>query len=370
MKDSSSPIRLAIHVGRATRDRRDHLLGVLEESHGRFDVCLRDDETDDVWGDGFRRLIRGCDVLWTLDPVRTLAVAGTPNRVAAAVVMDVTGAAHQDIEVVESQCPGTFLSLFDVFVADADVKAHGRAWGTADVVAALAHTQGPPDKVGIGAEAWTNRYESAPNTLARTWLPVAGTLPIKMRKSMDATQRRGLAAQLRALKKRPSAMGARRVLDFGCGTGRFAPLLVEVGFEDYLGIDPSPSVIKEAAKANPGTSFQSGGVTQLGAFSEASFDLILCSTVMIHLIEEDQRTSLEEFSRLLKPGGLLVFLEDFVGKRQAEDDASLLSKALQFEQFMLSVHRCLQRSPSLVGIRTLHYEHDWFARAAIVSLEV
>lgn len=103
----------------------------------------------------------------------------------------------------------------------------------------------------------------------------------------------------------------KRVLDYGCGEGRFSFELLDRGAAHVTGIDISEARI-EAAKERA----RERGVQERVAFSTAdahatgltagSFDLVIGSDILHHL---DLEAALLELKRLLAPGGTAVFVE-------------------------------------------------------------
>jgi ubiquinone/menaquinone biosynthesis C-methylase UbiE len=96
-----------------------------------------------------------------------------------------------------------------------------------------------------------------------------------------------------------------RLLDVGCGTGRFAVLAAERLGARVWGIDPSPGML-EQARARPGAG--AVGWRQAGAerlpFKTGWFDGVHTHLVL-HLVD-DRAAALREFARVLAPGGTLV----------------------------------------------------------------
>jgi SAM-dependent methyltransferase len=113
-----------------------------------------------------------------------------------------------------------------------------------------------------------------------------------------------------------------RVLDAGCGPGWYSTWLLDHGAR-VVGCDVSPKMI-ELARQRTGDRAELH-VANLGQpldFLETStFDLIVSALAMGHI--RDWAALLREFSRVLKPGGLLVFsvehpFADYV-RRESED---------------------------------------------------
>lgn len=123
---------------------------------------------------------------------------------------------------------------------------------------------------------------------------------------IDFCQRRALEPWLRA------APGL-RALDVGCGVGRWSRLLASRG-ACVTGIDLSPTMIAEAERraAASGLADRCRFLVQDSAALEigASFDLILCVTVLQHMLDIGAlRCALQRMARHLAPHGRLIVLE-------------------------------------------------------------
>jgi len=96
-----------------------------------------------------------------------------------------------------------------------------------------------------------------------------------------------------------------KVLDSGCGNGRFYELTKEKK-ADYYGIDFSEKLIEICQKKYPLARFQKAGGFQL-PFPDNFFDKVFSISVLHHIPSKELQTKfLEESKRVLKPGGLLV----------------------------------------------------------------
>jgi ubiquinone/menaquinone biosynthesis C-methylase UbiE len=96
----------------------------------------------------------------------------------------------------------------------------------------------------------------------------------------------------------------KRVLDVGCGTGILSAKIKRWGAADVFGVDPSSKMIEIAEQENPGLYFQVGSAEKL-PYADAMFDVVASSLVLHYL--KDLNPPLQEISRVLKPGGDLIF---------------------------------------------------------------
>jgi SAM-dependent methyltransferase len=114
------------------------------------------------------------------------------------------------------------------------------------------------------------------------------------------------------------------VLDFGCGCGRILQELSRRsdGGPRLFGCDVDADAIAWAQRSYPNLQLVSTGFNPPLPYREDDFDLVYSSSVFTHLDAGGQRTWLEEFKRVLRPGGLAVisvYGEDaFRGYRSGE----------------------------------------------------
>lgn len=96
----------------------------------------------------------------------------------------------------------------------------------------------------------------------------------------------------------------KRVLDFGSGFGLVANHLAKEN--QVLAVEPNQEMVALRAQDH---SYQQlvGSLDQLAGLEEASFEVILCHNVLEYV--EDRKVILKEFTRLLKPGGLLSIVK-------------------------------------------------------------
>lgn len=98
-----------------------------------------------------------------------------------------------------------------------------------------------------------------------------------------------------------------RVLDWGCGNGHFSYFLARRGFQTVgYSFDPAPPILQSHPSFVHETG-QTGDPVGI-PFPAASFDAVLSVGVLehVHEIGGDQRASIREIERVLKPGGLFL----------------------------------------------------------------
>jgi SAM-dependent methyltransferase len=101
----------------------------------------------------------------------------------------------------------------------------------------------------------------------------------------------------------------RRILDFGCGTGRLTDWLRARGAE-VLGVDASPEMVEAARTRRPSGRFE---VLESGRIpaEDGAFDTVLSVGVLQYFVMEASQlaTISSELARVLAPGGQLVAIE-------------------------------------------------------------
>jgi len=102
-----------------------------------------------------------------------------------------------------------------------------------------------------------------------------------------------------------------RVLDLGCGAGRFVAALRDAG-ADPVGVEVAEAALERARRNAPGADLrlaEPGGGLPL---EHRSVDLVWCSEVLEHVA--DTAHLLLEARRVLRPGGRLLVTVPFHGR--------------------------------------------------------
>jgi SAM-dependent methyltransferase len=93
-----------------------------------------------------------------------------------------------------------------------------------------------------------------------------------------------------------------RLLDYGCGDGTFVAM-VHADFAETLGADVDRGQLRECAVRLghlPGVRFA------MTKDVRGQWDVVTCMEVLEHCIEDERRRVLDELTRLVAPGGMLV----------------------------------------------------------------
>jgi 2-polyprenyl-6-hydroxyphenyl methylase/3-demethylubiquinone-9 3-methyltransferase len=118
--------------------------------------------------------------------------------------------------------------------------------------------------------------------------------------------KRDLAAEdprLQAIVEGLSPLDGRRVLDLGCGKGRFCRALARRG-ASVVGVDLSAGMLREATGLD-----RIRGTARRLPFGTASFDRVVAVELFEHLAPQSLDLVCAEVRRVLRPGGIFVIVD-------------------------------------------------------------
>lgn len=136
--------------------------------------------------------------------------------------------------------------------------------------------------------------------------------------------------QRRAIERFINKIGVKRiskVLDLGCGTGRWTKLFLSQG-KKAVGIDIGFLALKTAGRLSPEGLFTINLLPDI-SFRANSFNLAISVTVLQMLPYKQQVECLENVQRVLEPGGHLILCE-----ASDEDDPSFYIFANSFDKWV------------------------------------
>lgn len=126
---------------------------------------------------------------------------------------------------------------------------------------------------------------------------------------------------LSLLEKYLPKKGDLKILDAGCGTGLFTKKLGKFG--DVIGVDASAEALKFARKR--GIKVKKALITKL-PFKDNTFDLIVSNDVICHKSIKSDQKAINELSRVLAPGGLLLLKLPAFNWLKGAHDARVFTK--------------------------------------------
>lgn len=124
--------------------------------------------------------------------------------------------------------------------------------------------------------------------------------------------------------------------DIGCGSGREVAWLNANGFH-ACGYDASQGLLAQARLHHPQADFRYAALPALEDIADASFDNVVCETVIMHLPPAQIATATRRLLAIVKPGGILYLswritedsdLRDKNDRLYAAFDAALVREAL------------------------------------------
>lgn len=122
-----------------------------------------------------------------------------------------------------------------------------------------------------------------------------------------------MAGVLSALQTLARDLEAERILEVGCGTGRWLADL-SPDCREVFGLDPSSGMLEEARKRNPHLRLVKGRGEQLPFLAE-TLDMVFCVNAIHHF--DDPQAFIFEARRLLDSGGALAVVgSDPRGRRE------------------------------------------------------
>ncbi len=278
------------------------------------------------------------------------------------------------------------LGFFDrVAAADDDVWAELRrryGWTEGQRVEI---EDGRPERAA--AEIWATleaesalhiRFEGSDYEADRYWTErgdtLAGDAPhravcsvrhgLRFNKAIHRVQAAALSPQFAAARGTQAEDAPFDVLEVGVGVGRWAASF-DLAKTRFTGVDISEGMV-EAARANfPQCRFDRLGEGSILPYGDESFDLAFSVTVMHHNPTPTKRALIAEMWRVTRPGGRLMFLEDFVSGGWSTTSTVYPMSVLEFVGLLVDA---TAGQVVLEHVESVRYQHDDFTRGGLLSV--
>ncbi len=153
------------------------------------------------------------------------------------------------------------------------------------------------------------------------------------------------------------------ILDFGCGCGRVLRHVKARTEARLFGTDLNPALVEWCSRELPIGEFRVNGLEPPLSFAADSFDLVYAFSVFTHMPEDLQRGWIEELTRVLRPGGLLLLTT----QGEAYETWLAEPERLEFRRAGLLV-----RDPSFAGSNRclVYHTADYVTSTLAAGLEV
>lgn len=116
-----------------------------------------------------------------------------------------------------------------------------------------------------------------------------------------------------------------KVMEFGCGVGRWANFFLDQG-ASYIGVDISEKMLEMANEREPLADFHLLDSSKL-PFSDNEFDLVFSITVLHHNPHIDQQAIIDEMVRVTRPGGMILLMEG-IGEKQENTSFNMFPRSV------------------------------------------
>ena len=210
---------------------------------------------------------------------------------------------------------------------------------------------------------WHERKHMLATSVSQRAVPCVGH-DLRFTKTLHRVQAAALKPRFAAARGKRDIEVPLNVLEVGTGVGRWASSF-DLTKTRFFGIDAREDQIK-AARANfPEGHFELLGSNMLFPYEDESFDLVFSVTIMHQYHALAKRALLSEMWRVVRPGGRLLFLENFVFEEQAQKLAVHPMSVRKFESLILSA---TAGQVVLEHAESLQYPDEDLRRGGAISL--
>ena len=186
----------------------------------------------------------------------------------------------------------------------------------------------------------------------------------RFNKAMHRAQATVLEPRFSAARGERDESNPFEVLEVGTGVGRWAQSF-GLSNTSFAGVDISEGMV-EAARANfPEGRFDRLGDDMVFPYDDESFDLVFSVTVLHHNPTPAKLALISEMWRVARPGGRLLFLEDFVSGGWMEKSTVYPMSVTKFVDVLLEA---TNGQVLLEHVESLRYPHDAVVRGGVLCV--
>lgn len=137
------------------------------------------------------------------------------------------------------------------------------------------------------------------------------------------------------------------VLDIGSGSGFYIDIWNKIGVKSLMGCDITSISIKNLKNMYPNREFLELDISSNMIPISKKFDFISAFDVLFHIVDDDKyATAIKNIYNLLKPGGLLMFSENFVHTKSLHNPYQSTRSLYDIQSLLIeSGFLILERSP-------------------------
>ena len=186
----------------------------------------------------------------------------------------------------------------------------------------------------------------------------------KFNKAIHRVQEKALSPQFAAARGTQADEVPFDVLEIGAGVGRWAASF-DPARTRFTGVDISEGMVEAAQKNFPQCRFDLLGEEPVLPYGNESFDLSFSVTVMHHNPTPTKQALISEMWRVTRPGGRLMFLEDFVGGGWSTTSTVY---PMSVNEFVGLLVEATAGQVVLEHVESIRYQHDDFTRGGLLSV--
>ncbi len=158
-----------------------------------------------------------------------------------------------------------------------------------------------------------------------------------------------------------------RVLEVGAGEGRWAASFDPAGSE-YHGLDEDEGAVLAARSEWPGVPFEHLGPDLIFPHKDETFDLVFCVGGLGRHPDTEKGRLLSEMWRVARPGGRMIFLEDFVATEEGTKRGPRPEHGLSVHGFVELLLVATGWQVVMEHVESLRYPDEAMTRGGLIAV--